>query len=55
MGRNELRSFCLLQVSRLAGVKVLGLSMGYGHTLLIAQNDTPEQIAKLETFDVFEP
>jgi alpha-tubulin suppressor-like RCC1 family protein len=43
------------EVSRLAGVKVLGLSMGYGHTLLIAQNDTPEQIAKLETFDVFEP
>ncbi|XP_044267022.1 protein RCC2 homolog [Tribolium madens] len=43
------------EVTKLTGVKVLGLSMGFGHTLLIAQNETPEEQTKLETFDVFEP
>ncbi|KYB27340.1 Protein RCC2 homolog-like Protein [Tribolium castaneum] len=43
------------EVTKLTGVKVLGLSMGFGHTLLIAQNETPEEKTKLETFDVFEP
>lgn len=42
------------EVQKLNGVKVLGLSMGYSHTLLIVQNNTPEQIAKLETFEEFD-
>lgn len=46
--------FCF-QVTRLSGIKVLGLSMGMSHTLLIAMNDTPEQQQKLESFKVFEP
>lgn len=43
------------EVSKLAGVKVLSLSMGMSHTLLIAQEDTPEQKEKLEAFELYEP
>ncbi|CAH0557019.1 unnamed protein product [Brassicogethes aeneus] len=43
------------EVNKLANMKILGLSMGMCHTLCIAQNDTPEQETKLETFDEFEP
>lgn len=47
--------FFLWQVTKLSGVKVLSLSMGMSHTLLIAQNETPEQEEKLNSFDEFEP
>ncbi|KAI4464569.1 protein rcc2 [Holotrichia oblita] len=43
------------EVTRLSGIKVLCLTMGLSHTLLIAQNETPEQTSKLESFDKFEP
>lgn len=42
-------------MTRLSGIKVLGLSMGMSHTLMIVQNDTPEQEQKLESFKVYEP
>lgn len=45
----------LLQVTRLSGIKVLGLSMGMSHTLMIVANDTPEQQQKLESFKEYEP
>lgn len=37
------------------GVKVLGLSMGMSHTLLVADVSTPELQAKVDSFDVYEP
>ncbi|XP_018319539.1 protein RCC2 homolog [Agrilus planipennis] len=43
------------EVSRLNGIKVLGLTMGLSHTILIAQNNTDEQKQKLESFELFEP
>lgn len=43
------------EITRFSGVKVLSVSMGYSHSLLVAQNDTPEQVAKLETFEMFTP
>lgn len=45
----------LFQVTRLSGIKVLGLSMGMSHTLLVTPSDTPEQQEKLESFKVFDP
>lgn len=42
-------------MTRLIGVKVLGLSMGMSHTLLIAANDTAELKEKLEAMPRFEP
>lgn len=43
------------EVTQLTGVKVLGLSMGLCHTMLIAQDETSEQHTKLESFEKFEP
>ncbi|XP_060518182.1 protein RCC2 homolog [Cylas formicarius] len=43
------------EITRMSGIKVLGLSMGYWHTLAIAAEDTPEQKAKLEALKKFEP
>ncbi|KAJ8920772.1 hypothetical protein NQ315_004913 [Exocentrus adspersus] len=43
------------EVTKLAGVKVLSLAMGLCFTLLIAQNDTPEQKQKLETLKEYKP
>lgn len=47
--------YVVFQVTKLGGVKVLGLSMGTCFTLLIAQNDTPEQKAKLEALKEYKP
>lgn len=43
------------EVNKLDGVKVLQLSMGYSHTMIIAEDQTQEQKDKLETLPVFEP
>lgn len=43
------------EVSKLEGVKVLSMSMGYSHTMLVAENETQEQIDKLESLPLFEP
>lgn len=43
------------EVSKLEGVKVLQLAMGYSHTMIIAATDTQEQRDKLDTLPVFEP
>ncbi|KAF5288966.1 hypothetical protein FQA39_LY03845 [Lamprigera yunnana] len=43
------------EVTKLSGMKILSLAMGYSHSMVVVQNNTPEQIAKLETFDTFEP
>ncbi|XP_018574597.1 protein RCC2 homolog [Anoplophora glabripennis] len=43
------------EVTKLAGMKVLGLAMGLCFTLLIAQNDTLEQKQKLETLKEYKP
>lgn len=43
------------EVSKLEGVKVISLTMGYSHTMLIAECETQEQMDKLETFPIFEP
>ncbi|KAL1513895.1 hypothetical protein ABEB36_003235 [Hypothenemus hampei] len=43
------------EMTKMAGVKVVGLSMGYAHTLVIASEATPEHKAKLDTMKVFEP
>lgn len=43
------------EVTKLAGVKVLSLAMGYSHTLLIAQNETEEQKEKLNSLEEYDP
>ncbi|XP_030755247.1 protein RCC2 homolog [Sitophilus oryzae] len=42
------------EVTRMQGIKVTSLSMGYSHTLIIAAEDTPEQKAKLEAMKKYE-
>lgn len=43
------------EVTKMQGIKVTGLSMGYWHTLVIASEDTPEHKAKLDAMKAYEP
>lgn len=43
------------EVSKLGGLKVLGLTMGYSHSLVIVNNALPEVQEKLKNFQTFTP
>ncbi|XP_050302274.1 protein RCC2 homolog [Anthonomus grandis grandis] len=43
------------EVTKLQGVKVLSLSMGFWHTMIVAADDTPERKAKLDEMKTYEP
>lgn len=44
-----------VQVTKMQGIKVVGLSMGYWQTLIIASEETPEYKAKVEALKLYEP
>lgn len=43
------------EIKPLAGIYIHSVACGYGHTLMIARNDTEEEKAKIEQLDVFTP
>lgn len=43
------------EVHALAGLRILHLTMGYSHSLVVAANDTKEENEKLQNFPVFTP
>lgn len=55
LGEFQKSSITPKEVSKLEGVKVLQLTMGYSHSLLVGATETQEQRDKLETLPKFEP
>jgi len=43
------------EVTKLSGMKVLSLTMGYSHTLIVVKYDTDEEKAVVDKLDEFEP
>ncbi|KAL3282791.1 hypothetical protein HHI36_005957 [Cryptolaemus montrouzieri] len=43
------------EVNKLSGLKVICLTMGYSHTLMVVNNETPEAQEKLKTLQTFTP
>ncbi|KAH1001433.1 hypothetical protein HUJ04_005455 [Dendroctonus ponderosae] len=43
------------EVTKMQGIKVVGLSMGYWQTLIIASEETPEHKAKVDALKLYEP